>query len=716
VKRTRVAASLIGVLWLFTGSALADIAFPARLDVTEREPGVYDVSFTLPIVEGRKLRAEPRMPPTCVESSPRETGASSGGVTTTWSVRCEPASLAGEAILIEGLLGTQTDLAFTLTMLDGRSYSRILRPSRPGFLVPEKPFALALAVEAVFSGVQRTVRHLSLWLVLAVAALLGQRPRSLVSGALAFAAGHLLAQWLGGQGWLEVSPQTRDIFFWATVAVPAIRLAGGGDGWRGWLQTLWPTALLLGLLFGGARAEALPTEGLSNTEQLLALVLVSIGVGIAVSLMVAAALELRAVLELGGEGRWRERGNRCFGYGIGGIAVGMVLAQLLGMAVAAGGSSRAPFEFVLLAAVLGPTLVLAGRQGLGTVVAFLIIAGIGVTMGLGRVPLPTASLLTLGSLLVLGGSLALNRPITARWAHAVALVAVPAHAWSTAVTLVENVSRSTAATLGAVLVAVCVFHASLMAARNLRVGDLGLPVRLVGAVVAGLAIAWRLGEYRSWFEREVATEAALGHARLPLLALGLAVVAALLWWRRRRSDRGPQSRELYRLAFVGAFLLLPYGSVVVQNPFFAAYAPRGDGARLIMSKVLSDTYQAFNIADENELYDTLAESVTGNLVDDLYLDNRRRLTAGTRQGTQVTIRSVDVLKIGEPVEGMTTEDGYSYDCRWAVVARVQHLQHVHHRQQIYSGVLTLQAEEGRWKVAGVELHSEDRVVLPWEPT
>ncbi len=119
-----------------------------------------------------------------------------------------------------------------------------------------------------------------------------------------------------------------------------------------------------------------------------------------------------------------------------------------------------------------------------------------------------------------------------------------------------------------------------------------------------------------------------------------------------------------------------------------------------MSKVLSDTYQAFNIADENELYDTLAESVTGNLVDDLYLDNRRRLTAGTRQGTKVTIRSVNVLEIGEPVEGMTTDDGYSYDCRWAVVARVQHLQHVHHRQQIYSGVLTLQADEGRWKVAG----------------
>jgi len=715
----RCAAALLGVLWTLTGTTSADIAYPARLDVVEREPGVYSILFTLPIVEGRKLRAEPRMPPTCVESSPREAGAGSGSFTSTWSVRCEPASLAGEAILVEGLLGTQTDLAFTLTMLDGRSYSRILRPSRLGFLVPEEPSLPALAVEATVSGVRRTVRHLSLWIVLAVATLIGQRPRSLMLAAGAFAAGHLLAQLLGGQGWLEVAPQVRGVLVWTTIAVPAIRLAGGGEGWRGWLQPLWPAAFLLGLLFGGAQPEALPSEGLSNAEQLLALVLFSVGSGIAVLLMVAAALELRAVNTLAREDRSQTTGNRVIGYVVGAVAVGMILAQLAGISVAAGGRPRAALDFALLATVLAPTLVLAGRKGFGVVLAFLAMATIGMTAGLLKVPLPSASLLTLGSLLVLGGSLALNRSLVARWAIAVFAVSVTAQAWSTALVLGENVSRSTAVTLGVVLVAVCVFHASLAASRILRVGEVTLPVRLLGASIAVLAVVWRLGEYRSWFEREIATEAALGFARLPLLALGLVAVAVLLWSRSRRWDRDPaleqQSRRLHWLAFAGAFLLLPYGSLAVQNPFFASHAPRGDGARLIMSKVLSDTYQAFNIDDEDELYDTLAESVTGNLVGDLYLDNRRRLTAGMRQGIKITIRGVSVLEIGEPVEGMTAEEGLSYDCRWAVVARVQHLQHVHHRRQIYSGVLTLRAEDGRWKIAGVELHSEDRMVVPWEP-
>jgi hypothetical protein len=244
-------------------------------------------------------------------------------------------------------------------------------------------------------------------------------------------------------------------------------------------------------------------------------------------------------------------------------------------------------------------------------------------------------------------------------------------------------------TIGAVLVATFVFYVSLVVARDLSAAGLLAPLRLLGAVVVVLAVGWRLGEYRTWFEHEVATDAALGLARLPLLALALATLALVLWLQKRRAKPELSSGQIpvgaHWFALTGAFLLLPFGTLAVQNPFFASYAPRGEGARLIMSRVLSNTYEALNIEDENEVYDTLAESVTGDLVDDLYLDNRRRLIAGMREGTEVTVRGVNVLEIGEPIEGLTKENGFSYDCRWTVVARVQHLQHVHHRQNTYSG-------------------------------
>jgi len=136
----------------------------------------------------------------------------------------------------------------------------------------------------------------------------------------------------------------------------------------------------------------------------------------------------------------------------------------------------------------------------------------------------------------------------------------------------------------------------------------------------------------------------------------------------------------------------------------------------VVTQVLWNTYHAFNLTDEDELYDRISENVTGDLVADLYLDSRRRLTAGTREGAEVTVRDVSVVEVADSGGGTNTEAGFSYTCRWIVTARVRHLQHIHHRQNIYNGALTIRVDGDRWKIARVELASEDRVVLPWQPT
>jgi hydrogenase/urease accessory protein HupE len=720
MRRALVLAALATVVCLAGGTAVADIAFPARLDIKETAPGVYDVSFTLPIVEGRKLRAEPLLPPTCRDITPREVGVSASGYTSTWQAACEPASLAGEAVLIEGLLGTQTDLAFTLSTVDGRVYNEILRPSRPGFLVPPPPSLPALAAEATGAGMRRVLRQLELWLLLAVLVLAGASRRELASGVAAFTVAHAAGQWCGAQTWLIVTPFVRDAFTLAMVAVPAVALAGAGERWRGLVRPFWPVALLIGLLFGGARPEALPPAGLSNGEQYVALVLFAAGVAAGLLLIAVAAVELRSVLVLVGGGRWQEPGTRMLSTLIGSVATGMLLARLVAVALLPGGVTRAPLELALLAAVLGPTLAAAGVGSRWLVLPFAALATAGLVPGLLGVPLPFGSLLVIGSLMLLGSALAAGRVLPARWAILAAGVATVAHGWSTGSELLENVSRSTGAAVGAVLAASCVLYAVLSVGRDLRPVALPSGFRVLGAGVALAAIVWRLAEYRAWFESQVATEAALGMIRVPVLAVLLLVVAALVWPRRRRVLRefGVESRSsfVHWLMLGGAFLLVPFGTAAVRNPLFEPHAPRGDDARRVVLRVLSDTYHAFNVTDEDELYDQLARSVTDELVDDLYLDSRRRLTAGTREGAEVTVRDVSVLEIGEPVDAAASGQGFAYDCRWVVTARVRHLQHVHHRQNIYNGMLTLQIDGDRWKIAHVDLRSEDRVVLPWKPT
>ena len=104
-----------------------------------------------------------------------------------------------------------------------------------------------------------------------------------------------------------------------------------------------------------------------------------------------------------------------------------------------------------------------------------------------------------------------------------------------------------------------------------------------------------------------------------------------------------------------------------------------------------------------------------DLVVDVYLDSRRRLSAGTRKGAEITVKDVSVLSIGEALAGGAGAEEFSYPCTWVVTASIRHWQHVHDRQNVYGGVLTLRIDEDRWKVVDLMLESEQRVVVPLRP-
>ena len=133
-----------------------------------------------------------------------------------------------------------------------------------------------------------------------------------------------------------------------------------------------------------------------------------------------------------------------------------------------------------------------------------------------------------------------------------------------------------------------------------------------------------------------------------------------------------------------------------------------------MDRLLTNTYLAFNLPDENEAFDNLETNLSQDLVADVYLDSRRRLTAGTRQGATVTVKDVTVLSLDEALSAMAGEQSFTYPCKWVVTARVKHLKHIHDRQNIYLGELTIGIEENRWKITRLVLKSEERVIKSWQ--
>ena len=213
------------------------------------------------------------------------------------------------------------------------------------------------------------------------------------------------------------------------------------------------------------------------------------------------------------------------------------------------------------------------------------------------------------------------------------------------------------------------------------------------------AIAYR------WFS-PFAADWAMAKLRIPVFSLvALALCAGAL----ARIKHVRVRRGVAGVLLIMAFVLLPYGVARAAVPFMAPEAPSSKQARRIIEPMLSEIYRALNLEDEAQTYDQLAEQVSGALVTDLYLDSRRRLVAGTREGASVVVKRVEVLEVGEPtgVEGQSP----SYPCRWTVTARVTHWQHIHDRRNTYEGSLRLTVEDDQWKLESLDLRSEEREVV-----
>jgi hypothetical protein len=233
---------------------------------------------------------------------------------------------------------------------------------------------------------------------------------------------------------------------------------------------------------------------------------------------------------------------------------------------------------------------------------------------------------------------------------------------------------------------------------------------------AGLVLrhgpVWRAGIQRIsenlvhlWFS-PFAADWAMAKLRIPLLSL---VTLVFLVWALARIKRAHVRFAAAGCLLLLAFVMLPYGVSRASVPFLSPDAPSPQQARMIIEPMLSEIYHAFNLSEENETYDRLAEQVSGDLVTDIYLESRRRLVAGTRKGASVEVKQVVVQDVGAPWS--TEAYNPTYPCRWTVTAKVTHWQHSHQRRNVYEGDLRLAVENDRWKLAALDLRSEEREVV-----
>jgi hypothetical protein len=324
------------VVWLAAAfPAAAHEVRPALLQIIQSGPGDYDVTWKQPMVGDMAIHLVPHLSGGALERPPASEEAAPGFLIRTWHVR-GGAPLDGQAVSVEGLSLSVTDVLLRVTTARGEERDSVLRPAAPeqvlrlsapqGIAVPGY---LRLGVEHILSGFDH------LLFVLGLLLLIGPNWR-VVKAITAFTVAHSVTLALAALGYVRFPSALIE----ALVALSIVFVACELVPVPGREDTLtrrkpWIIAFAFGLLHGLAFAGALSQIGLPPKATPQALFLFNVGVEIGQLMFIAAAItamRLYGVIERRLAWRRPAWAQVAPAYGIGGLAAYWLIERTLAAA------------------------------------------------------------------------------------------------------------------------------------------------------------------------------------------------------------------------------------------------------------------------------------------------------------------------------------------------------------------------------------------------
>lgn len=196
-------------------------------------------------------------------------------------------------------------------------------------------------------------------------------------------------------------------------------------------------------------------------------------------------------------------------------------------------------------------------------------------------------------------------------------------------------------------------------------------------------------------------------------AAGLVVLCALARRGRASAVRWATAGAAALAGSVGAYALRGVALVPFTPPWAAARTPpTAEEARQVFETLQRNVYRAFEYKTESDIYDVLAQSVDGPLLDAVYNEVHQSLVLRDQGGAVARIKQVDtlatdVLNIGEDEAGRIA---VQCSARWQVQGSVFHWGHLHSRTNEYSALYTLATAGEAWKITAVQVLSHKRIV------
>ena len=198
---------------------------------------------------------------------------------------------------------------------------------------------------------------------------------------------------------------------------------------------------------------------------------------------------------------------------------------------------------------------------------------------------------------------------------------------------------------------------------------------------------------------------------LPLVTLGMfaALLPGVILIRKLGTPR--------RIAWPVIVLVLAVGTslngfarVDVERPWGPGFTmPDEEHGRFIFESLQRNIYRAFDYTSENDIYETLARSVRGELLDQVYGEVYESLILRDQGGAVCKIQGTRIIESEVEFPGERDATWFFVDSTWQVRGKVGHWGHTHARVNEYRARYTVSADGEQWKISAVETLDQRRL-------
>jgi hypothetical protein len=278
-------------------AAFAHEIRPAYLELKETAPGQFRVLWRTPVSAGMRLPIGLKLPGAARDlREPVFQNLTDSLIEWRW-IDAGPNGLAGQRIEFPGLQLTITDALIRVEMLDGRTWTTLVRPSQPWFEVVRRQSWSTVAGKYCMLGIEHILTGVDHLLFVSGLLMLVSGFKRLVKTISAFTLSHSVTLSLATLGFVYIPPAPVEAVIALSIMFVAYEVLRSRENPLGLAQRRpWLVAFSFGLLHGLGFAGGLSAAGLPAGQVPLALAFFSAGVEVGHFSFVATALLLMAAL------------------------------------------------------------------------------------------------------------------------------------------------------------------------------------------------------------------------------------------------------------------------------------------------------------------------------------------------------------------------------------------------------------------------------------